>query len=45
MSIESNDPRIMSRINFYDEVQSKLYEIQANNREITLDELKEVLKK
>ena len=45
MSIESNDPRIMSRINFYDEVQSKLYEIQANNREITLEELKEVLKK
>ena len=35
MSIESNDPRIMS----------KLYEIQANNREITLEELKEVLKK
>ena len=45
MSIESNDPRIMSRINFYDEVQSELYEIQANKRELTLDELKEVLKK
>ena len=45
MSTESNDPAIMGRINFYDEVQSKLYEIQANNRGITLDELKEAFKK
>jgi hypothetical protein len=42
---ESNDPRIMSRINIYDKVQAELYEIQANNRGITLDELKEALKK
>ena len=29
MSIESNVPTIMGRINFYDEVQSELYKIQA----------------
>ena len=29
--LESNDPRIMSRINFYDKVQDELYKMQADN--------------
>jgi hypothetical protein len=39
---ESNDPRIMSRINIYDKVQDELYKMQADNSKVTLDELPEV---
>jgi hypothetical protein len=42
MSLESNDPRIMSRINIYDKVQDELYKMQADNSKMTLDELPEV---
>ena len=38
--IESNDPRIMSRINFYDKVQDELYKIQADNSKVEVDEYK-----
>jgi hypothetical protein len=42
MSVESNDPAIMDRINFYDKVQDELYKIQADNSKVTLDELPKV---
>jgi predicted nucleic acid-binding OB-fold protein len=42
MSTESNDPAIMDRINFYDKVQDELYQIQADNSKVTLNELPEV---
>ena len=42
MSVESNDPAIMYRINFYDKVQDELYKMQADNSKVTLDELPEV---
>jgi len=45
MSVESNDPAIMDRINFYDKVQDELYKIQADNGGISLNELTEVFKK
>jgi hypothetical protein len=45
MSTESNDPAIMGRINFYDEVEGELYKMQADNSKITLDNLIKVLKK
>jgi hypothetical protein len=45
MSVESNDPAIMYRINFYDKVQDELYKIQADNGGISLNELTEVFKK
>ena len=38
--IESNDPRIMSRINFYDKVQDELYKIQDDDSKVTVDEYK-----
>jgi hypothetical protein len=42
ISVESNDPRIMSRINIYDKVQDELYKMQADNSRMTLDELPKV---
>jgi|LakMenE18May11ns_1017448.scaffolds.fasta_scaffold8589669_1 hypothetical protein len=42
MSVESNDPAIMDRINFYDKVQDELYKIQVDNGGVLLDELPEV---
>jgi hypothetical protein len=42
MSVESNDPAIMDRINFYDKVQDELYKMQADNSKVTLDELPKV---
>jgi hypothetical protein len=42
MSVESNVPAIMDRINFYDKVQDELYKIQADNSRMTLDELPKV---
>ena len=45
ISVESNDPAIMDRINFYDKVQDELYKIQADNGGISLNELTEVFKK
>jgi hypothetical protein len=42
MSIESNEPGIMGRINFYDKVQDELYKMQADNSKVTLDELPKV---
>jgi len=42
MSIESNDPAIMDRINFHDKVQDELYKMQADNSKVTLDELPKV---
>jgi len=42
ISTESNDPRIMSRINIYDKVQDELYKMQADNSKVTLDELPKV---
>ena len=43
--IESNDPAIMDRINFYDEVQAELYKIKEGNGGVSFDELIEVFKK
>ena len=43
--VESNDPRIMSRINFYDEVQAELYKIKEGNGGVSFNELIEVFKK
>ena len=43
--VESNDPRIMSRINFYDEVQAELYKIKEGNGGVSLNDLIEVFKK
>jgi hypothetical protein len=40
--IESNDPRIMSRINIYDKVQDELYKIKEGNGGVSFDELIEV---
>ncbi len=45
ISVESNDPRIMDRINFYDEVQAELYKIKEDNSGVSFDELIEVFKK
>ena len=45
ISVESNDPRIMSRINFYDEVQAELYKIKEGNCGVSFDELIEIFKK
>ena len=45
MSIESNDPAIMDRINFYDKVQDELYKIQVDNGGVSLNDLTEVFKK
>ena len=45
MSTESNDPAIMDRINFYDEVQAELYKIKEGNGGVSFDELIEVFKK
>ena len=45
MSIESNDPAIMDRINFYDEVEAELYKIKDGDGGIGLDELVEIFKK
>jgi hypothetical protein len=42
MSVESNDPAIMYRINFYDKVQDELYKMQADSSKMTLDELPKV---
>jgi predicted nucleic acid-binding OB-fold protein len=42
---ESNDPRIMSRINIYDKVQDELYKMQADNGGVSLNDLTEVFKK
>jgi len=36
--VESNDPRIMDRINFYDKVQDELYKMQADNSKAAVDE-------
>ena len=44
MSVESNDPAIMDRINFYDKVQDELYKIQADNSGVSLNDLTEVFK-
>ncbi len=44
MSVESNDPAIMDRINFYDNVQDELYKIQADNNGVSLNDLTEVFK-
>jgi hypothetical protein len=45
MSVESNDPAIMDRINFYDKVQDELYKIQVDNGGVSLNDLAEVFKK
>ena len=45
MSVESNDPAIMDRINFYDKVQDELYKIQVDNGGVSLNDLTEVFKK
>ena len=45
ISLESNDPRIMSRINLYDEVQSELYKIKDGNSKLSLNEWMEIFKK
>jgi hypothetical protein len=45
MSTESNDPAIMDRINFYDEVQSELYKIKDGDSKLSWDDLIEVFKK
>jgi len=45
MSIESNDPAIMDRINFYDEVQSEVYKIKDGDSKLSWDDLIEVFKK
>ena len=45
MAIESKDASIMDRINFYDEVLSELFKIQAGNGGVSLDELLEIFKK
>jgi len=38
MSVESSDPAIMDRINFYDKVQDELYKMQADNSKVEVDE-------
>jgi hypothetical protein len=38
ISMESNDPAIMGRINFYDKVQDELYKIQADDNKVEVDE-------
>jgi hypothetical protein len=43
--IESNDPAIMDRINFYDEVQAELYKIKDGDSKLSWDNLMEVFKK
>ena len=45
MSTESNDPAIMDRINFYDEVQAELYKIKDGDGKLSWDDLIEVFKK
>jgi hypothetical protein len=45
MSIELNDPAIMDRINFYDEVQSEVYKIKDGDSKLSWDDLIEVFKK
>ena len=45
ISLESNDPRIMSRINLYDEVQTELYKIKDGNSKLSLNEWMEIFKK
>jgi hypothetical protein len=45
MSVESNDPAIMDRINFYDKVQDELYKMQTDNGGVSLNDLTEVFKK
>jgi hypothetical protein len=45
MSTESNDPAIMGRINFYDEVQSEVYKIKDGDSKLSWDDLIEVFKK
>ena len=45
MSTESNDPAIMDRINFYDEVQSEVYKIKDGDSKLSWDDLIEVFKK
>jgi hypothetical protein len=37
---ESNDPRIMDRINIYDKVQDELYKMQADDSKVEVDEYK-----
>ena len=43
--LESNDPRIMSRINLYDEVQTELYKIKDGDSKLSLNEWMEIFKK
>jgi hypothetical protein len=43
--IESNDPAIMDRINFYDEVQAELYKIKDGDSKLSWDNLMEIFKK
>ena len=45
ISVESNDPRIMDRINFYDEVQAELYKIKDGDSKLSWDDLIKVFKK
>jgi len=45
MSTESNEPMVMDRINFYDEVQSELYKIKDGDSKLSWDDLIEVFKK
>ena len=45
MSIEPNSAFVMDRINFYDEVQSELYEIKDGVNKLSWNELIEVFKK
>lgn len=45
MSTESNDPAIMDRINFYDEVQAEVYKIKDGDSKLSWDNLMEVFKK
>jgi hypothetical protein len=45
MSIKSNDPAIMDRINFYDEVQSELYKIKDGDSKLSWEDLIEVFKR
>jgi hypothetical protein len=43
--LESNDPRIMSRINLYDEVQTELHKIKDGDSKLSLNEWMEIFKK
>jgi hypothetical protein len=45
MSVESNDPVIMDRINFYDEILDELHVIKNDGSELSWNDLINVFKK